>query len=137
MKHCLNNHPIHSEWLEGARIELQDELTSVKERQVVKKAIEKRMGHEDNTVCVICLDDLGSDRYERLKTSCGHFFHRQCLRKYMQLMTARGVYATCPLCRQNFTTTVYQKSRRRSKTRRSNRSKRRSKKRRYRKNRIH
>tara|TARA_Y100000591_G_scaffold329263_1_gene357478 strand:- start:1350 stop:1877 length:528 start_codon:yes stop_codon:yes gene_type:complete len=132
MKHNLHNHPIHLEWLEGARRELDDELTSVKEGQVVKKAIEKRIGHEDDTVCAICLDDLGSDRYERLKTSCGHFFHRECLRKYMQGKTAEGVNPTCPMCRQNFTTTLYQKRRRRSKTRRSNRSKRRSKKRRYR-----
>lgn len=46
--------------------------------------------------CIICLDDLRSSRYLRLK--CGHVFHDTCGETWYMTKVDAG----CPLCRGNF-----------------------------------
>lgn len=47
---------------------------------------------QDND-CVVCLEKLEGG--ESRMTSCGHYFHRQCLAKWFY----KGRKGTCPLCR--------------------------------------
>mmetsp|Transcript_14904 Transcript_14904/g.32181 ORF Transcript_14904/g.32181 Transcript_14904/m.32181 type:complete len:385 (-) Transcript_14904:219-1373(-) len=50
---------------------------------------------EENPSCPICMEDY-SDAVEICKTSaCGHVFHKQCLKNWLQ--TARS----CPICRND------------------------------------
>ncbi|KAL0969504.1 hypothetical protein UPYG_G00228150 [Umbra pygmaea] len=46
--------------------------------------------HQHNDVCAICFQEMNS----AVLTYCGHFFHGNCLRKWLY------VQETCPLCHQ-------------------------------------
>ena len=45
-------------------------------------------------VCCICLERLRSRRRSRRVLACGHHFHHECIRKWVNVST------TCPVCRQ-------------------------------------
>ncbi|KAM3274044.1 hypothetical protein ACQJBY_043305 [Aegilops geniculata] len=49
---------------------------------------------DDRSECVICMEpyEAGGDR-SRVLPSCGHMFHRRCLRAWLRTSS------TCPLCR--------------------------------------
>ncbi|KAJ7988815.1 hypothetical protein DPEC_G00313110 [Dallia pectoralis] len=46
--------------------------------------------HQHNDVCAICFQEMSS----AVLTYCGHFFHENCLRKWLY------VQETCPMCHQ-------------------------------------
>ena len=48
-------------------------------------------------LCPICLDGLKKEEMGVHKTSCGHYFHKECLREW------RVEHRTCPNCRSNLT----------------------------------
>ena len=49
---------------------------------------------EDNSVCVICLDDLGNgeDEFSKLE-HCEHIFHKKCIKQWLKEKPI------CPICR--------------------------------------
>ena len=51
-----------------------------------------------HSLCPICLDkmELGNSLVE---TSCGHHFHRNCLKKWL---TVECHQSNCPMCRHSF-----------------------------------
>ena len=54
----------------------------------------------DRYICGICLDSNGKLIINRKKnykiiTPCGHVFHKQCLKKWLQTDHKK----TCPICR--------------------------------------
>eukprot|EP01025_Chloroclados_australasicus_P060987 TRINITY_DN7911_c0_g1_i1.p1 TRINITY_DN7911_c0_g1~~TRINITY_DN7911_c0_g1_i1.p1 ORF type:complete len:322 (-),score=30.43 TRINITY_DN7911_c0_g1_i1:326-1291(-) len=53
-------------------------------------AKEKEVG----SLCAICLEQISAR--EQYLTTCGHCFHSRCMQAYIK---TAGVYAACPLCR--------------------------------------
>ena len=52
--------------------------------------------------CSVCLDDIIAD--DSTKTSCGHFFHKNCLESWINQFRDQNIdIYTCPLCRSNIT----------------------------------
>lgn len=54
--------------------------------------------NEDN-MCSICFEDLDIDPDIR-KLSCGHWFHVNCIKKWLEISSA------CPFCRNTFSCLV-------------------------------
>ncbi|XP_068130049.1 RING finger protein 145-like [Hyperolius riggenbachi] len=90
-------HSYFNLWLRG-----QYDLSSFLQRREVARKIshlpsateEQLRAHDD--VCSICFQDM----LVAVITSCGHFFHADCLKKWLY------VQDTCPLCHQLATATV-------------------------------
>ena len=51
-----------------------------------------------HTICPICLETM-DDHTKLVKTSCGHHFHNNCLKKWL---TVDCHQANCPMCRNSF-----------------------------------
>ena len=91
-------------------------------RALRKAAIEHTQDQEEE--CAICLEKLGDARGTRMRTSCKHRFHKDCLVRWRRGFAERG----CPMCRQEILIPdlqTYQPRRKKkgSKSRRRNRNK--------------
>ena len=53
---------------------------------------------KDEQVCAICTQSLLSNDETIVKTTCGHYFHNECLATWF-----KGRHYDCPYCRQQFT----------------------------------
>ena len=62
-----------------------------------KRRLESTVHKYNNTDCCICLDSLTGGKDHIYVTSCGHRFHRECLKE------AAAVSSTCALCRASIT----------------------------------
>lgn len=49
---------------------------------------------DDINYCIICLNTEVTNKY--IKTTCDHYFHEKCLRKY------NNINNICPICRNHF-----------------------------------
>lgn len=57
---------------------------------------DEETGHSGQMECVICMGTVDIRRpLSRMVTPCSHFFHPQCLQRWMD------VKMECPTCRQN------------------------------------
>jgi ankyrin repeat protein len=51
--------------------------------------------------CPICLDPLGNEENgPAIRTACGHIFHRDCLRRAINVQSNLGQPPVCPTCRE-------------------------------------
>lgn len=63
--------------------------------EVLRRNGDMEMGSAGMTECVICMNPVEIGRsMARMVTPCGHFFHSQCLQRWMD------VKMECPTCRQ-------------------------------------
>ncbi len=52
--------------------------------------------------CPVCYDSMRKNN--SIKLECGHVFHKKCMRKWLS-----SSKRTCPLCRDNITSDVFEK----------------------------
>lgn len=52
------------------------------------------IGHDESTLCTICLDDNSDNVY--VKTSCNHIFCKDCIHKWL------SIRHKCPMCKFDF-----------------------------------
>lgn len=59
--------------------------------------------------CGICLEDITNDSFTR--TTCNHYFHKNCLCPWVDRCNRHSLQITCPMCRnditQDFTKIIY------------------------------
>ena len=56
----------------------------------------------DQSECPICLEPLGRNTSLIIKLSCGHMFHKNCIRRHAQSSRYRfSQYFKCPTCRKD------------------------------------
>ena len=51
--------------------------------------------------CCICLESITNDQFT--KTTCNHYFHKNCLCPWVDRCNKNGVEITCPICRYDIT----------------------------------
>ena len=65
------------------------------ERQMTKKTLKEQTANEENT-CPICLVDFETEDEIITLKKCGHYFHKDCIKDWLQKASL-----TCPLCRSD------------------------------------
>ena len=81
------HHDLHHDRHNNRRY-YEKELQSIKRKYI------------DKYICGICLDSnrkiiINHKNYYKIMTPCGHIFHKQCLKKWLQTDHKK----TCPVCR--------------------------------------
>lgn len=72
-------------------------LPNHKEEKCVKCGDKINKTEEEMSKCSICLDTI---KEGRVKTKCGHTFHRDCINSWIQIGRGNNT-DKCPMCRQN------------------------------------
>lgn len=66
------------------------------ENEIENEFIRRKLHNGEETVCSICLDELGGNRRYTMETCCGHEFHKTCFDRVIK--KGRNNYR-CPNCR--------------------------------------
>jgi hypothetical protein len=91
----------HEERLENIRKKYGNKmLIKILIKQQIEEVIyDKNLGLEYGDNCTICVNNF-IENMEIYKTPCEHFFHKDCLNKYLKKLKKKSKL-TCPNCNQN------------------------------------
>ena len=91
----------HEERLENIRKNYGNKmLIKILIKQQIEQVIyDKNLGLEYGDNCTICVNNF-IENMEIYKTPCEHFFHKDCLNKYLKKLKKKSKL-TCPNCNQN------------------------------------
>ena len=91
----------HEERLENIRKKYGNKmLIKILIKQQIEQVIyDKNLGLEYGDNCTICVNNF-IENMEIYKTPCEHFFHKDCLNKYLKKLKKKSKL-TCPNCNQN------------------------------------
>ena len=87
----------------GSNHSSQSKAILVKNKKTSLREISKEITNNTECLldelngCAICLDTINTDEREIIKTDCGHYFHKKCLKEWFSKSLS------CPLCRKNLT----------------------------------
>jgi len=68
------------------------------------KKFDKSDTNNTTDICAICMEDITCKEYNSKHTvvpDCGHYFHTNCLNKWVHKQSSTGNKSNCPICRRD------------------------------------